>query len=224
MNEQARTKARQFAQEFAQRQDFTGWFEEFYTHAQGNEQAIHWADLETNPNLVWWLDHQQMESTGKRALVIGCGLGDDAEELTRRGFEVVAFDIAPTAIAWCRKRFPQSRVEYVVADVLTPPSTWQGSFDFVLEAYTLQVLPIGVRGRAMTAIAGLLAQEGTLLVICGGRSPEQPSGQMPWPLTMEELEVFKRAGLWLVRDEDYFDQEEPPKRRFRVEYKKTETR
>lgn len=220
MKEQARAKARQLAQEFAQRGDATGWFEELYTQAQGNEQAIHWADMEVNPNLVPWLDRRNIGGTGKLALVVGCGLGDDAEELARRGFEVVAFDIAPSAIAWCRQRFPQSPVEYVVADVLDPPPAWQGGFDFVLEAYTLQVLPVAVRSRAMTGIAGLLARDATLLVICRGRAPHDPPGDLPWPLTTKELEVFTSAGLQQVHFEDYFDQEEPPKRRFRVEYRR----
>ena len=99
MKEQARARARQLAQEFAQRGDATGWFERLYTQAQGNEQAIRWANMEVNPNLVHWLDRRNLGGKGKLALVIGCGLGDDAEELARRGFEVVAFDIAPTAIA-----------------------------------------------------------------------------------------------------------------------------
>jgi SAM-dependent methyltransferase len=220
VKEQARAKARQLAQEFVQRGDATGWFEEQYTQAQGNEQAIHWADMEVNPNLLGWLDCRIIQGKGKLALVVGCGLGDDAEELARRGFEVVAFDIAPTAIAWCRKRFPHSPVTYVVADVLEPPSAWRGSFDFVLEAYTLQVLPAAVRSKAIASIAGLLAKEGTLLVICRGRSPQEPLGDLPWPLTTEELEVFTSAGLQQGQFEDYFDQEEPPKRRFRVEYQR----
>jgi SAM-dependent methyltransferase len=220
MKDQARAKARQLAQEFIQRGDATGWFEHLYTQAQGNEQAIHWADMEVNPNLVGWLDRRNIHGKGRRALVVGCGLGDDAEELARRGFEVVAFDIAPTAIAWCRQRFPLSPVEYVVADVFDPPRGWQGSFDFVLEAYTLQVLPAAVRSRAMAGIAGLLAKDGILLVICRGRSAEDPPGDLPWPLTTEESEVFKGAGLRQVHFEDYFDQEEPPKRRFRVEYQR----
>jgi len=221
MKEQARARARQLAQEFAQRGDATGWFEQLYTQAQGNSQAVHWADMEVNPNFLEWLDRRNMQGKGKRALVVGCGLGDDAEELARRGFEVVAFDIAPTAIVWCRQRFLQSSVEYVVADVFDPPRGWQGSFDFVLEAYTLQVLPAAVRGRAMASIAGLLAQGGTLLVICRGRFPEEPAGNLPWPLSTEELGVFKDAGLRQVQFEDYFDQEEPKVRRFRVEYQRT---
>ena len=136
---------------------------------------------------------------------------------------MVAFDIAPTAIAWCRQRFPQSPVEYVVADVFDPPSNWLGSFDFVLEAYTLQVLPADVRSRAMTSIAGLLVQGGTLLVICRGRSAADSPGELPWPLTTEELNLFKSGGLRQVHFEDYFDQEEPPVRRFRVEYQREST-
>jgi len=166
MKEQARAKARQLAQEFAQRGDATGWFEELYTQAQGNEQAIHWADMEVNPNFVEWLDRRNIQGKSKLVLVVGCGLGDDAEELARRGFEVVAFDIAPTAIAWCRQRFPQSPVVYVVADVFDPPTAWRGSFDFILEAYTLQVLPADVRSRAMTSIAGVLLKN--LLGTCPG--------------------------------------------------------
>jgi SAM-dependent methyltransferase len=220
MKEQARAQARQLAQEFARRGDATGWFERLYSQAQGNEQAIHWADMEANPNLVGWLDQRNIQGTDKRALVVGCGLGDDAEELASRGFEVVAFDVAPTAIAWCRQRFPHSPVEYVVADVFDPPRGWQGSFDFVLEAYTLQVLPAAVRGKAIAGIAGLLAVDATLLVICRGRSAEDPPGNLPWPLTTEELDGFKGAGLRQVHFEDYFDQEEPPVRRFRVEYRR----
>ena len=220
MREQARTRARQLAREFAQRGDAMGWFEELYTQAQGSEQAIHWADMAVNPNLLGWLDRRNIRGAGRHALVVGCGLGDDAEELARRGFEVVAFDIAPTAIAWCRQRFPRSPVEYVVADVFDPPSNWQEIFDFILEAYTLQVLPTEVRSRAMTSIAALLAQRGTLLVICRGRSATDPPGELPWPLTTEELETLTNAGLRQGHFEDFFDQEEPPVRRFRVEYQR----
>lgn len=39
-----------------------------------------------------------------RAVVIGCGLGDDAEYLASMGYEVTAFDISPTAIAMCHTR------------------------------------------------------------------------------------------------------------------------
>lgn len=221
MKSQARAKARELAQEFLQRGDATGWFEVLYANAQGDEQNIQWADMICNPNLLAWLDHNKVQGKGQRALAVGCGLGDDAEELARRGFEVVAFDIAPTAVTWCQQRFPDSPVEYVAADVLHAPQAWQHSFDFVYEGYTLQVLPPDVRKRAMQNVANFVAPAGTLLVICRGRSPEEGTGNMPWFLARQELDVFLAAGLQEIQFEDYLDQEEPPTRRFLIRYQRS---
>jgi ubiquinone/menaquinone biosynthesis C-methylase UbiE len=97
--------------------------------------------LAPNPNLVEWLDRTRIDGKQKKALVVACGLGDDADALAQRGFDVVACDISQTAIEWCRKRFPRSKVNYVVADLFNPPAGWHRAFNFVLEAYTLQSLP-----------------------------------------------------------------------------------
>ena len=55
------------------------------------------------------------------ALVVGCGLGDDAEFIAGLGFSVVAFDISASAIAAAQQRFPQSTVRYRVADLMAAP-------------------------------------------------------------------------------------------------------
>lgn len=221
MQDQIRARARQLAQESLQQGNVTGWFETLYAESEGNEQAIPWADMACNPNLREWLDREGVRGEGRRALVVGCGLGDDAEELARRGFKVVAFDISPTAVAWCQRRFPTSSVEYVTADVLDAPSAWRRGFDFVFEAYTLQVLPLPeVRTKAATTIADCVAENGSLLVICRGREPEDAPGAMPWPLTKSDLETIPAAGLRVVRFEDYLEQDEKPTRRFRVLYQR----
>jgi hypothetical protein len=69
------------------------------------EGDIPWADLAPNPSLVEWLDTHAVSG---RALKVGAGLGDDAEELARRGLAVTAFDVAPTAVESARRRFPES--------------------------------------------------------------------------------------------------------------------
>lgn len=220
MQDQKRSRVRQLAQEYIQRGDATGWFEALYAGAEGNEGAIPWADRVANPNLVGWLDQQQVRGEGRRALVVGCGLGDDAEELARRGFVVTAFDISPTAVAWCQKLYPDSPVKYVAANVLEVVPEWRRSFDFIFEAYTLQVLGPELRARAIPHIAEYVAPRGKLLVVCRGREPEDYPGDMPWPLTTAEMEQFQAAGLQEVEFEDYMDQEEEPRRRFRVQYKR----
>src|SRR5689334_22638059 len=136
---------RAFIFEYLERGDATGWFDQVYVRAQGNTGAVPWAALQPRPPFAEWAQRTGLDGKGKRAVVIGCGLGDDAEELARRGFAVTAFDVAPSAVQWCRRRFPDSPVRYEVGDLLDPPPPWHGAFDLVAESYTLQALPDELR-------------------------------------------------------------------------------
>jgi SAM-dependent methyltransferase len=216
----SRVRAREIAREYLERNDPLGWFEQLYASARRDANIIPWADLAPNPNLVGWLDEHRIGGSGKKAIKVGCGLGDDAEELANRDFEVTAFDVSATAINWCRERFPESKVDYLVEDLFGMPVSWKKAFDFVLESYTLQVFPLELRIKAMEEITRLLAPGGTLLVICRGRGETDEEGKMPWPITRKELDVFERCALKLESFEDYIDNEDPPVRRFRVVYKK----
>jgi 2-polyprenyl-3-methyl-5-hydroxy-6-metoxy-1,4-benzoquinol methylase len=218
--DQGRRLARALAAEAISQGKPLDWFETLYRKANRNESAIPWADLTVNPNLAQWLALAQIEGQGRKALVVGCGLGDDAEALASRGFQVTGFDISETCIAWCRRRFPTSQVEYLVADLFSAPSSWLRAFDFVLEAYTLQVLPENLRTTAARRIADFVAADGRLLVITRGRDVGDDPGKMPWPLVRGELAEFDRAGLTEVKFEDYSDAESPPVRRFRIEYRR----
>lgn len=210
--------ARQLASRHMANGDPLGWFEVLYASADGDPSVIPWAELSPNPNLSGWLSRSAIMGQGHKALKIGCGLGDDAEELSRFGFDTTAFDISATAISWCQSRFPNSRVHYVEADLLDPPQEWTIGFDLVVESYTLQVLPSELRDTAMGNAARFVAPHGTLLVIARGREQSDDEGAMPWPLTRQELSVFVQAGLALAEFEDYFDDEDPPIRRFRASY------
>src|SRR5438552_18090454 len=103
------------------------FFESFYARAGRDYSQIPWARLSPRPVLVDWLDAEP-PAAGTLALVVACGLGDDAEELARRGCVVDAFDVSPTAIETARRRFPESTVAYRVADLFELPSEWRGRF------------------------------------------------------------------------------------------------
>jgi SAM-dependent methyltransferase len=216
----SRTRARELAAEFLKRGDAKGWFEVFYAEAAGDTEHIPWANLVPNPELAQWLDETVVQGEGKRALVVGCGLGDDAELLSERGFDVTAFDISPQAIEWCKRRFPDSKVEYIAADLFETPVEWREAFHFLFEANTLQVLPSELRPAAISAMVNCVTRDGSLLVIARGREPNDDPGFMPWPLTKDDLKPFVESGLQLVSFQDFYDQEEPPVRRFRVQYHK----
>jgi len=196
------------------------WFEQLYARAASDGLVVPWADRKPNPNLVELYDKVRHLAFGPRALKVGCGLGDDAEWLAAQGFEVTAFDIAPSAIAECRRRFPGSRVRYLVADLFAAPREWAGAFDVVQESYTLQVLPAGIRGEGLRKICSFLAPGGYLLFVCRAREPSDPPGTMPWPLTRDELAAMPSLGLRKVLFEDYMDREDPPVRRFRACYRR----
>lgn len=213
-----RTAARQLAATHLAAGDPLGWFEPLYASAKAGQATVPWADMAPNRNLVEWLEQQAPPPAGGRAVVIGCGLGDDAEELARRGWQTTAFDLSETAIEWCHKRFPDSRVTYVQADLLNPPPEWMEAFDLVVEVYTLQALPQALRRDAIRAVGALVRPGGSAVVIARGREPEEPEGSMPWPLTRDELARFQTFGLTEISFEDYPDREAPSVRRFRAVY------
>jgi SAM-dependent methyltransferase len=170
----------------------TAWFEELYADAEAGRREVPWDRGGPNPFLEQWVRERAGDGGGRRALVIGTALGDDAEMLAARGFAVTAFDIAPTAIERARRRFPSSSVEYVVADLLDLPQEWRGAFDLVAEAITVQALPLTLRDRAIDAIASTVAPGGTLVVVSGIHDGDGERDGPPWPLTRDELDRFER--------------------------------
>ena len=120
--------------------DPTAWFDRLYRAAEAGEAVVPWNRRAPHRLLVEWAQgHGVVE--GVRALVVGCGLGDDAEYVASLGHATIAFDVAEAAVEGARRRFPASDVEYVVADVLDPPARWQEAFGLVLESLTVQSLP-----------------------------------------------------------------------------------
>jgi SAM-dependent methyltransferase len=226
--DQNRAFARRLAADSIARGDDVGWFEQLYAAAEAGTATVPWADLAPNPNMVAaladlsglpypaGLPELHMQPRRERAVVVGCGLGDDAEYVASLGFETVAFDVAPTAITGALKRFPRSTVEYETADLLNPPDGWIGRFDLVVEVYTLQVLTGAARRRAIEQVARLVAPGGRLLVIARARGASDPPGQMPWPLTRAEIESFSSYGLSTLSIVEFPDVEEPAVRRWKA--------
>ena len=195
----------------------TGWFERLYVSADQGEATVPW-DVETPQQvLVDWARERRLDGRGRSALVVGCGLGRDAEFIAALGFETVAFDISPTAIRNAKRRHPESKVRYVVADLLEPPDEWRGAFDLVVESITVQSLPRRLRKEATAAASAMVASGGTLIVVSGVLGEEEdPDDGPPWPLTRAEIEAFSTADLTPVRIEEIDG-------RWRAEFHREET-
>ncbi|MBX3288849.1 MAG: class I SAM-dependent methyltransferase [Acidobacteria bacterium] len=219
--EKARERAREVAARFAEDDDAFGWFDALYKEAAGNNEMIPWADLEPNKYFKVWADDTELKGDGKTALVVGCGLGDDAIFLHDLGFKVTAFDIAPTAIEWAKKLSGDRTIDYSVADLFKPDPQWLGAFDLVLEVYTIQPLPLEMRNEVMDAIAAFVKDNGELVIVTRGREDDEEPLELPWPVSRKELSRFETHGF----KQTFFDVmpgsvEDLPIPRFVAVYKK----
>jgi len=89
-------------------------------------KTIPWDRGAVSPALLGWLEGGALAFG--RVLIPGCGYGHEAVELARRGFQVTALDIAPTALEHLAEMLAAAGVdvERVCADALT----WQPSHSF----------------------------------------------------------------------------------------------
>ena len=73
-----------------------------------------------------------------RILEIGCGEGRDAGFLLERGYDVLATDVSPAAVAYARKRFPEFADRFSVLDCLT--EKLDEKFDFIYAVAVVHML------------------------------------------------------------------------------------
>lgn len=176
----------------------TDWFEPLYAGAEGDESRIPWQRGTAHRYVTAWLDQPGLDVTGVDAVVVGCGLGDEAAELARRGCRVTAFDISPTAVDWARRRHPDADVDWRVLDLFALPDDMRGAYGLVVEVRTVQSLPASRRDEAMHAIASLVGPGGyvvaTLLLATSDAASRTWEGP-PWALAPSELATYAMAGL-----------------------------
>ncbi len=116
-----------------------------------------------------------------RALEVGCGTGTNAVWLATKGFEVVALDLAPRAVAMAQARAAATgvRVDLRAADFLNDPLDL-APFDFVFDRGCFHVFDAATdQDRFAARVAALLAPGGRWLSLVG--STEGPPREMGPP-------------------------------------------
>jgi SAM-dependent methyltransferase len=173
----------------------TRWFEEIWSAGVRDEIDMPWDRRAPNPLIV----DRVGALAGRRAVVIGAGLGADAEFLAGRGYETVAFDIAESAVSAARQRYPRSSVDYRTANLLHLPAELVGVFDLVVEVYTVQALPQSVRPQAVAGVRRLLAPGGVIIAVQMVRETgELVTPHPPWLLDRAEMESFAADDVAMV--------------------------
>lgn len=117
--------------------------------------------------LLRWLP---ADLRGRRVLDAGCGTGQLAVEVARRGAEVVAIDLSPTLIALARERLPSDlgagSIDLRVGDMLDAEL---GRFDHVVAMDSLVHYDAADTARVLAGIAARTA--GSMLFTFAPRTP-----------------------------------------------------
>ena len=204
--------------------DPTAWFELLYADAARGVAEVPWDRHEPSVLLTAWASRGRVDGSGRTAVVVGAGYGRDAEFIARLGYRTTAFDISPTAVRDTRTRFPDTAVDYVVADLLDLPRAWLGGFDLVVEDMTVQALPESLRAQATEAVASLVAPGGTLVVVAAARDDDEVREGPPWPLTAAQAHAFGDRDLAEVTLERIPDAVDPTIHRWLGVFDKAGTR
>jgi SAM-dependent methyltransferase len=198
--------------------DATGWFEPLYAETAAAGGAPPWNRDYPRPMLRDWVQERQLDGGGTAtAIVVGCGLGADAEHIASKNYKTTAFDLSPTAIRLARERHPNTQVHYEVGDLLDLPPRWRRAFDLVVECWTVQALPDPPRTAAIQAIPTLVAPGGTLIVVAIARDDDAPDDEPdagpPWFLNRATIDKFAHDGVTPVEVVRIPDPEAPDQRR-----------
>jgi SAM-dependent methyltransferase len=140
-----------------------------------------------------------------RALDIGCGTGVFSERLTAFASNVVGVDVSDVAVTVARSRTKQMpNLDFMQADVLDLPSSWDGSFDLITILDTLYYLPPPIDDDLLKALASrlsrLMSPRGVLLLAnhffsgldADSRLTKRIHDAFRWSPALEAFELHRR--------------------------------
>lgn len=106
-------------------------------YRQIHQQHLQWASETPSPIVGEVLKRYSLPK-GARLLEIGCGEGRDALDLLRQGLDVLATDVSPEAVAFCRQKAPAFAEHFQVLDCIA--GTMEETFDFIYAVAVLHML------------------------------------------------------------------------------------
>ena len=144
---------------------------------------------------------QQGDRQLGRALDIGCGTGDHAINLARRGWDVTAVDVVPRALDAARAKAAEAGtgVRFVEADVLSMADQVGGDFALLLDVGCFHGLKPQQRPAYVQQVQTVSRPGSTMLMLAfqPGRRPPAP---LPRGASRQELEETF-TGWQLVADD-----------------------
>lgn len=116
--------------------------QKYYEAYDSRYRQIHRQDLQWASDQPSAIVAQTMErfsvSPGDALLEIGCGEGRDAAALLRDGYDLLATDVSPEAIRYCREKYPAYAARFQRLDCVT--ERLEQRFDFLYAVAVVHML------------------------------------------------------------------------------------
>lgn len=109
------------------------------------------------------MDILAADLTPGRAYVPACGRAHEGIWLARRGWQVVAEDLVPEAIAEAKNGAGETSVEFRVGDLFRVAETDRGAFDLIVDRAAFCAMPPALWPRYLDAMADRLPEGGRLI-------------------------------------------------------------
>lgn len=160
-----------------------GFWEEKY-----QDGTPRWDLGQPAPPLVRFLSSPEAPPPG-RVAVLGAGRGHDALWFAEQGFEVVAFDFAPSAIAagTTAAQIRKLSVQFLRRDIFTLAAEFEASFDYVLEHTCFCAISSDQRSDYVKVVRSILRPDGKLIALFWAH---ERSGGPPFGVTMPALRQY----------------------------------
>lgn len=136
-----------------------------------------------------------------RTLVPGCGRGHEVALAAEHGLDATGLDIAPTAVAEARARYPHLATRFVVGNLFDPPAELRGAFDVVLEHTCMSALLPASRAEYRQGIDLTLRPAGLLIGVWYIDPALNPGEEgPPFPFSVADLTALFAEGYEIADD------------------------
>ena len=163
--------------------------QEYYTayndrYLQVHARNLQWADSAPSPIVA---ETMKKYGVGENAAILelGCGEGRDAAYLLEQKYNVLATDVSPEAIRYCREKFSDYAEHFQVLDCVA--GTLNAKFDFI---YAVAVVHMLVEDNDRARFYGFLREHlnpGGVVLVCSMGDGEMTCRTDPsWAFSLQE--------------------------------------